>query len=191
MHENTLQLAGLTKEQAAIYETLIVNGSMKAGQISKKTDIKRGLVYFVLDQLVELGLVEKSDETKVVSFRAVHPVKLQELAEEREQDAKNAQIALTRALPEIISRFNLISGLPGVQFFEGLEGFKKIYDDKLKVGETIYLIRTVYEPVYQNKVKPIVHEFVKKRVKLGIPTIALTPPRPLFAPKRTREDDLV
>jgi predicted transcriptional regulator len=191
MHEAILQLAGLTEEQATVYEALITNGPMKAGAMSKKTPLKRGLAYYVLDQLVEMGLVEKEQEKgKIAVFRAMHPLKLREFLDKRAEQEREAQKALEGTLPTLISKFNLVSGMPGARFFEGVEGFKKVYDDKLATGKTIRLIRTVYEPVYQKQVKPIVHEFVKKRVKKGMSTIALTPPRPLFAEKRTHEDDL-
>jgi sugar-specific transcriptional regulator TrmB len=162
---------------------------MKASGIGKKTPLKRGLIYYVLGQLLEIGLVEKDETGKVVSFRSVHPFKLKELAEKNEEKARDAKIALEDVLPRLISQFNLVSGMPGVRFFEGVSGFKKIYDDILETGKDFYLIRSVYEPTYQEKIKPIVHNFVAGRVKKGIRATALTPPRDSRLPVKSDEDD--
>ncbi|TAN58360.1 hypothetical protein EPN15_01360 [Patescibacteria group bacterium] len=59
MFEQVLTQAGLTENQALIYEILVKNGLMPAGAVCKKTPLKRGLVYKILDELTEIGLVEK------------------------------------------------------------------------------------------------------------------------------------
>lgn len=176
MYENHLQQAGLSTEQAIIYEILAKNGIMKAGKLTKLSEIKRGMVYKTLDQLIEMGLVDKlEDPGEVAQFRAKHPLKLKELAKDREQKAKDAQLALEGVLPSIVSDFNLATGRPGIQFFEGKEGIKQIYDDILKTGETIYLVRAIYEPVFEKEIVPVIKDFIKKRVVKGIKVKAITP----------------
>ncbi|MDX9893502.1 MAG: helix-turn-helix domain-containing protein [Patescibacteria group bacterium] len=189
MYEQHLKQAGLSKEQAEIYELLIKKGPQKAGKISQKTTLKRGLVYKILEQLVDFGLVEKIEkEGQIATFIPAHPLKLRELAQKQEQQAKDAQLALAGVLPSIISDFNLVSGKPGVRFFEGASGLKQIYDDilaTLKNSETFYLIRAAYEPVYKEKMIPIIDDFIKKRVKKNINVVALTPADELAEEKTT------
>ena len=66
------------------------------------------------------------------------------------------------ALPALISDYNLVSGKPGIRFFEGVEGLKKIYEDVLQNGENFYLVRSAYEPAYKEKIVPVIDEFIKK-----------------------------
>lgn len=140
MQENTPQTsylpyltqAGLDQDQATIYECLIKNGQLPAGKISQKTPIKRGLVYKILETLTEMGLVIKHEEPKKVAvFEPAHPLKLKELAEKKEEQAKSAQDVLSSILPVLTSDFNLASNKPGFQYFEGLEGVKRVAEDSL------------------------------------------------------------
>ena len=137
-YQQSLIQAGLTPEQAIIYEFLIKNGPQPAGKVSLKTPLKRGLVYKLLEQLVESGLVIKKDEPeKVAIFEPAHPLKLKELAEKKEEQAKNAQEALKGVLEKLTLDYNLISGKPGVKFYEGQEGIIKVYEQLLEQGANI------------------------------------------------------
>jgi len=173
-----------------VYEVLLKNGPLVAGKLTKKTPLKRGLVYKLLEQLVELGLVEKEEkEGKSALFKPGHPLKLKELAQNQEKKAKDAQMILAGVLGGLVSDFNLVSGKPGIRFFEGVEGLKEVYDDILETGENFYLVRSIYEPVYSKQILPVVNKFIKKRVERGISVIGLTPRDYLGKRKPTPEDD--
>jgi sugar-specific transcriptional regulator TrmB len=137
MYENTLSKAGLSPDQARIYEVLLKSGALPAGEVSKKAELKRGLTYKVLDELVLLGLAKKNDKGKVLRFEPTHPLQLKELAERKEQEAKVAQEALGGIIGNLVSDFNLISGKPGIQVFEGLAGVKQVLLDSLTAKEEI------------------------------------------------------
>ena len=146
MYEQHLTQSGLTKEQAIVYEVLLKTGILPAGKISSKTaelnekiPIKRGLVYKILEQLVEFGLIEKTEDPgKVAIFQVAHPLKIKELVEKKERQAKDAQLALDGVLGSLVSDFNLISGKPGIQYFEGEEGLLKLTFDSLNSKSDIY-----------------------------------------------------
>lgn len=187
---NSLSQAGLSYAQAEVYEILIKNGPLKAGKIHNKTDLKRGLVYKVLEELIEMGLVSKKEEAqKVAVFEPLHPVKLKDIAQKAEDKAKTAQLVLDGVLGKIISDFNLISGKPGVQFFEGVLGLEKIYKDILETGKHLYLVRSIYEPTYNRQMLPIVKRFILARIKKGIKVTSLTP-KDEFSLQATPADDV-
>jgi sugar-specific transcriptional regulator TrmB len=176
MYEKILQQALLTKDQAIVYTVLLKNGPLPAGKLTKKTPLKRSLVYKVLEQLTELGLVEKREKKgQAIVFQPNHPETIKELIENRQRQTENARAVLETTMPGLVSDFNLISGKPAVRFFEGIEGLKQIYDDILSTGKDFYLIRSVYEPVYSEKIVPILERFIKKRVAKKISVTAITP----------------
>lgn len=132
MYIELLTNAGLTSNQAQIYETLIGLGPSPAGKIAKNAPFKRGLVYKILDELRQLGLAEEQKKKgRVTSFIAAHPTKLKSILELREKSLKTASEALETALPSIISTFNLASGKPGIRFYEGDEAIQQVVADSL------------------------------------------------------------
>ncbi len=136
MYEELLTKAGLTVDQAKIYEILLKSGVMPASKASIRAGIKRGLGYKVIEQLVSMGLVEKIDK-KVALFAATHPSKIKDLIQKREDELRLINASLAGALGTMTSDYNLNSGKPNVQFFEGLEGVKKVLEDSLYSREEI------------------------------------------------------
>jgi|SRR3989344_29439 len=139
MYEQPLIQAGLSKEQASVYEALLKLGPSPARKIAQNSPYKRSLVYKILDELIAAGLATKKDEVgKVSVFEPAHPLKLKEFAEKKAEAAKQAQTALDSVLSGLVSDFNLVSGKPGVKFYEGLEGIQKILADSLTAATEIY-----------------------------------------------------
>ena len=92
--ENILIQAGLSEEQALTYQSLLEKGPLKASDLSKWTGIKRGLIYKVLEQLENIGLVYKQDKTGTVAiFSPSHPSSLLLNIERKEKE-----MALTKEI---------------------------------------------------------------------------------------------
>jgi len=136
IYEDILTKAGLTSDQAKVYEALLKGGVMPASKVALKAGLKRGLGYKVIEQLVSLGLVEKI-EKKVTLFAALHPSKIKENIQKRTDELRNIESTLSGALGPMISDYNLTSGKPNVQFFEGEQGVKKVLEDSLFSREEI------------------------------------------------------
>ncbi len=166
MYEQTLSKAGLSADQAKIYEVLLKHGALAAGEISEKSGLKRGLTYKVLDELVALGLVAKNTKAKVLRFEPTHPLRLKELAEQKEQSAKVAQEALGGIIANLTSDFNLISGKPGVQYYEGDSAIRILADDTLVSGGEVL---TYLDHEVMDKYLPAENaRYINERVKRGI-----------------------
>ncbi|MFA5776966.1 MAG: helix-turn-helix domain-containing protein [Parcubacteria group bacterium] len=167
MYEQSLIQIGLNYTQSLVYEILIKNGSLSARKIVTKTPFKRGLVYKTLDDLLKLEVIEKTEpEHSIAIFQAKHPLSLRNLAEKREQKAKDAKLALDGMISSIISDYNLVSGRPGVLFYEGLDGIKKVLDDSLESKTEICTYADM--EVVVKYIDKINREYVKKRGKLGL-----------------------
>ena len=168
MFQESLIQAGLDYPQAVVYEALLSNGPQKAGKLAKTTPLKRGLVYHTLEELERIGLIKKDLSLgKVAVFEAEHPSKIKEFAEVETQKKQDAFLSFESTLPSIISQFNLVSGKPGVEFYEGEDGFEKILNDSLTATEEIY----TYVDSDALDAHPITkkeRDYVKKRIQKGI-----------------------
>lgn len=167
MENSILKQLGLDTNQILIYEYLLKNGASKASVIAKNTPLKRGLVYKTLDELVEIQIIEKDDPNGAVSiFTPLHPSALKGLAESKVRQAQNTQNHLETDIGSLISIYNLANGKPGIEFYEGIEGIKKVINDTLTSTEIIYTYADI-ETI--NKYIPKINEeYATKRDKLGL-----------------------
>lgn len=137
--EKILIEAGLSEEQALVYGHLLDRGPQRASALSKWLGIKRGLVYKVLEQLGAMNLVEKKGGAGTVAlFSPLHPSHLLEMIESRAKSILLTKETLTYSLGSLASKFNLLSGKPNVQFYEGKEGVRSVLWDTLNAKEIIY-----------------------------------------------------
>jgi len=185
MFKKVLLQADLTPSQAEILEYLYQNKEGKASQIAKKIKRSRAIVYKEMEEMAKLGIVEKKEKpNQVAVFSAGHPSLLKKLLDTREAQLKKDRELLNNYLPDIVSSYNLIHNRPGVRMYEGVEGLEQIYNEILNEGKDLFLIRSAYEPVYKEKILPIVNEFIKKRVKKNIAVTAITPTDTLADPTK-------
>lgn len=71
-----LQLIGLNKNEAKVYEALVKSGPCKAGLIIAKLDIHRNLVYQALEGLIVKGYATKVTKRGVWHFQITDPKSL-------------------------------------------------------------------------------------------------------------------
>mgnify|MGYP001488302919 CR=1 FL=1 len=132
MNEKILLNLGLTKVQSEIFNCLLQNGPKKASDIAKITKRPRGVTYKGLEELIDLGLVlKKESKLGVALFTAEHPSNLEKVLERREKELDKIKKEFTASLPDLVSAYNLVSNKPGVRFYEGEEGVKKVLEDTL------------------------------------------------------------
>ena len=167
MYEKILTSAGLSEKEAQIYELVLNLGQAEAGEIYKKTEYKRGLLYKILDQLVEKKLVIKIETArKPTVFRAEHPNKINEMLESEVQKINYYKRSMEELMPQLVSNYNLAFNKPGIRFFEGEEGIKKVLADTLTAKETIYTYADIEAVIkYTEKIN---QEYIKKRNALKI-----------------------
>lgn len=166
MDKDLLIKIGLSEGEALVYGYLLENGESTAGQIIKKLPLKRGLVYNILKNMVQNGLVQQFEKNKVANFRLEHPSKLQNLIQKKFQETSQTQEILKNILPLLASQYTLVHHRPTVHYFEGLEGIEKVLEDSL-TSKTEILSYADIESI--NKyIAGINKSYVKKREKLGI-----------------------
>ncbi len=167
---------GLSENEAIVFEFLLNTGETTAGEIIKTTPLKRGVVYNALADLIDKSLINKINKVprdakskqvkKIAYFSPNHPQKLKEYLETQEKTLQKAKNTLEANLPALVSAFNLVSGKPGVKYFEGIEGIKKVLEDTLTSRETIMAYSDIVA-IYKY-ISGINREYVRKREKLKI-----------------------
>ena len=166
MYKDILTQISLSPNEAVVYEYLLKNGESAAGQIIKNTPLKRGVIYNALDELINKSLSVKKSKNQIALFSPNHPDKLREYVDSREKEIAKAKNSLEANLPALISDFNLVSGKPGVRYFEGLKGVKKVLWDSLTTkGEILTYGNMEAIVTYIDKMN---NKYVAERDRLGI-----------------------
>ena len=171
-----LKKAGLSETQAEVYNCLLKNGAMTPTEISKKTGQSRENCYMVAKKLVELSLIEQTNDKKS-TYRVLNPTNLEVLAEKRRKITAKNEKAVKDNISLLLDIFYANNEMPGARTLEGIDGIKEVYNDVLRVKKDVYLLRTTADSVLGKD--EISESFLKKYRDqlpiLGIHTYALTP----------------
>lgn len=120
---------GLSEKQAKIYRVLLGRKTARAALLSKKSGINRSNTYVLLTDLVRRGLVRELSKGQVKSFQAVEPVKLLQLAQQRQRDLEAANKLAEEMVPELTKEWKASVGRPVVRYYEGTEGLETVFED--------------------------------------------------------------
>jgi sugar-specific transcriptional regulator TrmB len=173
MNVTTLEQFGLTRSQAKAYMALVRCGSLTPPALAKLIGESRTNSYMVLDRLVELGLAKKLEKNNKFSYHVENPIALEKLAVKARNIALEKEKEIKDAMPTLLNYFYTYSEQPGVRFFQGKDGIKEIYDDVLRTGQTVYLLRSLYDQDLMTLDFYI--KYKARRAKLGIKTVMLSP----------------
>lgn len=179
--KSILSKAGLTGTQAETFAYLLERGEEKASIVAKGAKMPRGVAYKALEELLELGLVEKIEKGgKIATFRPVHPSILEKFFENKEKQAKKDKEQFFASLPDLVSLYNLSTQRPGVTYFEGDEGIERILEDGLTSNTDIYMYGDVETSM--KHATELNEHYGEKRKKAGIKKKTIVPDTP-FARK--------
>ncbi|PLX28302.1 hypothetical protein C0581_02835 [Candidatus Parcubacteria bacterium] len=160
MHTAILEGLGLSKNEAKIYETLLLIGEATVNEISVRSKIHRRNIYDTMSRLVEKGLVFQVIGKGDNVYKPVDPNKLMELVEERQRK-------LEKVMPELVAAYNDKPQLEAVYFYKGIEGFKNYLRDVLSSGEDVYFIGAKgcwFDP----RLKTFLEKFLKDAQREGV-----------------------
>ncbi len=125
----TLRNIGLTDGEAKTYLALLSIGTSTVGSIIKKSGISASKVYYILDKLINKGLVSMIVKEKKKIFTASNPERILEyLDEEKQRIDKNKKNA-EKIMPVLKLKKESISKLPIVELSKGMKGCETFYDE--------------------------------------------------------------
>ena len=76
MKSHLLSILGFDGNQEKVYRSLLVLGDAPATRVARHIGMKRTSVYYVLEELLAMGIVSKYKERGVTRYFAEHPRQL-------------------------------------------------------------------------------------------------------------------
>ncbi|MDD5740093.1 MAG: helix-turn-helix domain-containing protein [Candidatus Peribacteraceae bacterium] len=161
---------GLTKDEACVYLALLELGGSYVSAIAKKSGIHRVVCYKILDDLVGKGLVSSFLKNKVKHFAVESPQILVRRQQEKLDKAK-------KILPELLSISHALAYKPKIQYYEGLEGMKNIFEETL-TAQSELLGYTNLEDIPKVIPEEFLRDYAKRKIAKGLKTRMLSPHTP-------------
>lgn len=166
MDHEQLQQLGLSDKQITLYLALLELGQAKASDLAKRTGFKRPSVYDMLNNLVQRGLITCSIQGKRQFFQAENPRTLLEIP-------KKMDLGLRKILPELQEMYNRNTQQPHLQYYEGVDGIRRICEDMLSSDISEYWYISDATEITKILGSHYLEDFIKRRIDKGIQANAL------------------
>jgi len=167
MVESKLMDLGLTEDEAKVYVALLELGGSYVSVVAKKAGIHRVNCYKILDDLVKKGLVNSFVKNQVKHYAVETPrILVQQQAEKLD--------AAKRLLPELFSITNSLAYKPKIQYYEGRDGVKNIFEDTL-TAEGEMLGYTNLKDIPQIVSEDFLRDYTRRKIEKKIKTRMLSP----------------
>lgn len=173
--EGILSSIGLSKAEISILKTLLINKSMRATDIARKSGLNRTTTYGTLNSLVSKGLATSLDDGKVLVFQSIEPHLLVNYIERHRATLLQSEDLLKRLLPEIENKRMKKQVFPKIQYFKGIDGMKQAYEDILNMEGRELEAFTGADAIYEIMGEEWTHYFIHKRKDLGIKARVIAP----------------
>jgi sugar-specific transcriptional regulator TrmB len=163
---------GLTDDEALVYLYLIKNSATTALLLSRSLRIARTRVYRILDKLLKKQLVVEKLGDRGLFFEACPPSRLEQLAKEKELEAKTMRDTLPTLVSQLEQLLPQKTPSSKVLYYEGIEGLKQVSYNILNTKDTL----RVFEMEHLSDFLPYdFSETVRKKlVEQKITTLDLT-----------------
>lgn len=160
MFEDVLREAGLSHNEARVYEVLVGLKQASVEVLSAKSKVHRRNIYDCLLKLIEKGLVSESFVEGRKNYNAVNPSRLVDIVAEKEE-------RIRVKLPALQEKFEGVETTEEAYLYKGIQGFKNYLQDILDVGETVYFIGAKAFWL-DERLKHFLPKFQRERKRKGI-----------------------
>lgn len=132
MFEQELIAVGFNEKEAKVYLSSLELGQSTVQNIARKAAVNRATAYFIIDSLMQRGLMSSFHKGKKQYFVAADPERLLEIMDQEKENIEKKKENLNKLLPQLQSLNNKQKGKPVVKYYEGKEGIKAMLDEFLK-----------------------------------------------------------
>ncbi len=171
-----LKELGLTEKEADLYVVGLKLGPATIQQLAKTSGFKRTTVYFLIERLKKLGLVNKEFKKKKKLYEMASPEKFLRIFEEEKQ-----KIAVKeRDIQEIVSGLKAIANkkefASDIKMFEGYDEVARAIIDLEKSNEPAYSIYSghYFDKKDYKKIKKSIAEINRMRKSYGAKSYIIT-----------------
>ena len=186
--KKALESLGLRPKEIQVLLVLLEHGPMLVAALAKAAKLNRTTTYGILKDLAESGLVTSAKHGSSLRYQSISPELLPAYIERRGKELIETKESLEKLIPQIKLLRSKAKALPKVQFFEGTEGIKQAFEDKLanNEGKVLYEF-TGMDAGYAKMDHAFIDYYLNKRAKLRIFSTYISPDTPLS--RKTAEDD--
>lgn len=135
MIQKDIQSLGLNEKEAKVYLASLELGQATVQKISAKAGIKRPTTYFIIEGLMERGLMSSYYQGKKQFFMAEMPERILDLIAKERKDLDLREEQFKRLLPELQSINNRNKDKPVVKYYEGKDGILTMVSEHLKTSK--------------------------------------------------------
>lgn len=179
---------GLGDKEVKVLSTLLEGGQKYAAAIARDAKLNRTTTYGILKELTAKGLVTAEQRTGAARYQSIAPELLPAYIERRGKDLLETKEEVAKLIPQIKLMRSKASALPKVQFFDGEEGMKQAYEDKVanNAGKKLYEF-TGMDAGYAKLDRAFIEYYLKRRKDTGVRSEYIAPDTP-FAREQARND---
>lgn len=159
-----------------MYMSLVSLGKATASQIANELKIPRQTIYYIVEGLIEKGVLDQTDENGVKKFIA-NPYKLEDILENRQKILEKGKESLKEEIPKLITKKNAGLELPKVEYYQGREGLERLFGSILKIhrDKDVKEFSGYGISYFYPGMEMFLKGFLKERYGLGVKTRLFTP----------------
>ncbi|PIR74288.1 MAG: hypothetical protein COU35_03275 [Candidatus Magasanikbacteria bacterium CG10_big_fil_rev_8_21_14_0_10_47_10] len=172
--QRALEAIGLGENETRLYLLMLKRPKATVQELQKRSSFPRTMLYYVLRNLQEAGLVLSVKEGWRTEYIAQNPEHLYDVLDARQREFADRIADVQSLVPSLRQVYRLADRRPDVRFFEGLEQYKAALDDVFDSGaDCLY----AYVPSNRKKRPGLAlrQAFDEKRIEKGIAQKILVP----------------
>ena len=168
MIDKIIENYDLTEREAKVYLAGLSKGKSKVSDIAKAAGLNRITTYEILKRLSSKGLAGGITYKKITYFQVINP--------EAFINKKERQLSLAKGLlPYLTSIKNSETGRPKIDFYDGVEGIKAVFENALSCKDKIIYDMANAENMTRILDKSFIDDYCKRRTKKKIRVKILIP----------------
>lgn len=156
-----LEQAGFTEKEARVYLALLELGQGDVTDIAKLSDLKRSIIYVLLEGLTKRGYVSEVPNKKINTYKAIDPLVIS-------HQLKATSRNFFQMLPILRTLQNKGIERPKISYYETKDGILNIYEEMAQTADPFYLSSySSIKKTFPNIVEKWIEEDKKEMVTSG------------------------
>lgn len=127
-----LEQSGFTKKESLVYLALLEVGQGRVVEIAKKTELKRSIIYVILESLIKRGYISEIPNKKINTYQATDPSVILRKLQMTTKD-------FSEMLPFLRTLSNKGKKRPKITYHETKEGIWNTYEEMSQTATPFFI----------------------------------------------------